>query len=168
MRRHLPLQPFAGIALEVYPRKRSTQGPQSLYTRPIMMCGLALTVGGVSSTIVFLYPNRLSGTSSCILAASWRTWTCHPHVDCLKARQCPFATGDDYVVGVHLCHRFLLLRPGEGASANLKRAPPPFPLCLLLRWSLDPVLSIVSPSLAMSPKAMCPNAAMERLPTSRT
>ena len=25
-----------------------------------------------------------------MLVASLRTWTCHSHVDCLKARQCPF------------------------------------------------------------------------------
>ena len=161
MRRYQPLQPFAGTALEVCPR-RSTQGLQSLYTRPIVMCGLVLTfincVSLPQSSLwnIVLYP-------CCFVAHLDMSLPC----GLPEGKAVPLLPPDDYVVGLHWCHRFLLLGPGEGASANLKRAPPPFPLSLLLRGPLDPVLSIISPSLAMSPKAMCPTAAMERLPASK-
>ena len=63
--------------------------------------------------------------------------------------------GDDFIAGVRLCLCTLQLRQGAGTSVNHKRTHPPFPLCLRLRRSMDPVLSIASPSLAAFSKAMC-------------
>lgn len=96
VKEHMPLLPFSGTALKVHPRRRSTQGSGGLCTRPIVMSGLALTVEGMSLSIVFLQilPFFLEQPSDLLLRG--RTWTYCSHADCLKARQCASCPRDDF------------------------------------------------------------------------